>query len=463
MKRKIISLSIILFGAIGCPAYATKTAGSMDLSLLAEKLGVEKRLPLSDITSVKEENKGYAINLNDALRGGIAHSYEVEASVYHQESFNQNMRAAMGALLMKLDFRISGGVGASETQAQALAKTYRREEALTMTQPLIDYAAYQEYQRQSMLSNSADVELMDTKAKNMLEVANAFLATLQSKLVVTMGEEYELLLKELEDYMKARAAGGGASQADFNRVKSRVSNLRSALTDARASAKVNARNLERLIGDLPAWLDMSGSAAISMPESMQDARSAAMSQNMEIVKARKDAEAVQREIETSRARFFPKLTVEVSATRTLNSGGTPGFMNDNKVMLVLTQPLFAAGSDLAQLRAVVARLNESQAKIKLAESKLGQEIEASFDNMSSASERYDSVLDELESNKKVVTAFKEQLTSSNRSLLDVLDAYQRLHQSRLDLVQLFVVNMQTRFRIAYLTGQLSDEEFTKEK
>jgi adhesin transport system outer membrane protein len=54
----------------------------------------------------------------------------------------------------------------------------------------------------------------------------------------------------------------------------------------------------------------------------------------------------------------------------------------------------------------------------------------------------------------VVDAFRAQLTGGNRQLLDVLDAYQRLHQSRIDIVQVVVSAAQNEWRIAHLTGAL---------
>jgi outer membrane protein TolC len=54
----------------------------------------------------------------------------------------------------------------------------------------------------------------------------------------------------------------------------------------------------------------------------------------------------------------------------------------------------------------------------------------------------------------VVTAFRAQMVGSNRPLLDVLDAYQRQHQSRLDLTQALISEAQNQLRVAHLTGSL---------
>jgi outer membrane protein, adhesin transport system len=54
----------------------------------------------------------------------------------------------------------------------------------------------------------------------------------------------------------------------------------------------------------------------------------------------------------------------------------------------------------------------------------------------------------------VVAAFNEQLFATNRQLLDVLDAYQRLYQSKVDLTNLVVTEAQVRLQVSHLLGLL---------
>ncbi len=54
----------------------------------------------------------------------------------------------------------------------------------------------------------------------------------------------------------------------------------------------------------------------------------------------------------------------------------------------------------------------------------------------------------------MVAAFQAQLVGGNRPLLDVLDAYQRLHTSRVELATLVIGEAQNHVRVAHLTGRL---------
>ena len=82
------------------------------------------------------------------------------------------------------------------------------------------------------------------------------------------------------------------------------------------------------------------------------------------------------------------------------------------------------------------------------------ELEGAFSVIDSINPRFDSTRTELESNRRVVDAFREQLFAANRSLLDVLDAYQRLYQSKVDLTTLLVSETRTKLQLAHLSGRL---------
>jgi adhesin transport system outer membrane protein len=143
-------------------------------------------------------------------------------------------------------------------------------------------------------------------------------------------------------------------------------------------------------------------------------------------------------------------------TRHVNVGGNESYTRDNRAMVVLTLPLLNGGSDMAQMHASGSRRDELNAKARDVERKLALEIETTYANLEATSERFDSVREELEANRKVADAFQAQLTNASRQLLDVLDAYQRLYQSRLDLSQVLIVEARNQLRLAYLTGSLVD-------
>jgi outer membrane protein TolC len=427
----------------------------------AVRLGELSRLLELPLVLTMEPGKASAsvsvdsADLKSVARLGLAHSLEVEAARQRLETFGHTRDAARGALLPRADLRMAVGKGALVSTEPHL-HLQRQEYTATMRQALVDEPARRELKRQGVLTDSAELQLGGAASNALLESAGAWLAVLQSRVAVQLGIEYTSLLDELSRYITERAAAGGASPADRERVRGRVANVRAGMADANAALKVATRNLNRLTGTVPASISLSFPASeFTVPAEREGARDLALLQNFELLAARAEVVAAEVEGDIARSRFLPRMELELTHSRTTNSGGQENFSRDTRGMVVLSVPLANGGTDLAQVRASKSRRNELQAKASNVERKLSLELETAYANLEASAQRYSAVRDELEANAKVVAAFKAQMLGSNRSLLEVLDAFQRLHQSRLDLTQSLVSEAQSQLRVAHLTGALA--------
>ena len=418
------------------------------LSMLARLLKLPNSLAVADAAD------GQALSLAEAQLAARAWSTDVEAAQQRVKSFGHARDAARGALLPRADARLAAGRGELTSVDPAL-RLERREKMLSLRQALFDESARYEWNRQRLLVGSAELQLDDAVSQALLDSGVAYLTGLQLRVTIELGAEYEQLLAELMRYVSERAQAGGASPADRERVRSRVANVRSGLADTRSNLVAALRNLQRVTGrSIGAFrLDARGSE-VGVPERL-DALTLARTNNPELLAARTEAIAAEADRQGLQSRFLPRAELEITYNRSTNAAGTASQINDTKVMLNLTLPLLNGGADLARMRGAESRRAELNAQALGVERKLALEVETAYANLDAATARFASVREELEANRKVVDAFRAQLLGGNRSLLDVLDAFQRLHQSRVDLSQLLVTQAQTRLRIAHLTGTLT--------
>lgn len=394
-----------------------------------------------------------ALALTSAIDMGLGINLDLQAADFHATSANELRAAARGALLTKLDVKMGYGRGFLESVEPHITLP-RRETTVTLRQPLYDAPARSEWQRQGILSDSARVQRNGAASGAALEIGQAYLQAMQLRLTIEINKDYETLLSELLRYITERAAGGAASPADRERVKSRVAAARTAMADARANFRMAQRNLERLLGQPVSSMGLMGLDQLGIPQDADSARDLLRAQNNDLLAAQADVAASRAERAGYMGRFQPRVELEITRLNNVNAGGTETRFNDTKAMLMVTIPLLNGGSDIAQARAAAARSEEQQAKALNVERKLLQDLESSYANIDSAAERYRSTMEELQANESVVEAFKAQLTGSNRSLLDVLDAYQRLYQTRLDITQLVITETQHHLKVAHLTGSL---------
>lgn len=416
-----------------------------NLKLMADLLQLPKLLPL--------EEEGPALSLLDAAQMGLNNNPEAEAARWRVKSFEATSRAALGALLPRLELRFAAGKGRLSNSAASNALT-RQDISAVLTQPVYDEAARQEWGRQKQLVGSAKAQLDGAESQAVLDTGMAWMSILQNRVSIELGQEYTALLNELERYISERVAGGGASPAERERVTARVANVRAGLIDNQAGLKAALRNFQRLTNITPSALNLDEVPTLELPDRVLTAQDMARTQNAEIRVSRAEREAAESERLVRRGAFLPRVAVELSHTRSLNSAGTEAKSTDTKGMMVMTMSLLNGGADMAQMMASEARRNELDSRTEVARRRVVQDLETAYTNLSASTQRLAAVREELVANRKVVEAFRAQLTSGNRQLLDVLDAYQRLHQSRLDLLQLVVNTTQIEWRVAHLTGRL---------
>jgi len=454
LRHRLLVCTALALAALPLRAQAVSAAEAAPIrSLRMNDLPEVLQVPASLAVGTDGKTAGDALNLRNAVIQGLGYSPDVRAARFRAESFEQTQRAARGALLPRVELRAAVGRGHLES-ADPPVSLPRKDGSAQLTQALVDESSRREWRRQGVLADSALRQVDGAESTAGLEVAGAYLQALQSRLTIEVSQGYETLLAELLRYVSERAAGGGASAADRERVRARVANARANIADGRAGLNVALRNLERLVGQAPARLDVGGPASLGIPADLNAAKALALAQNADLRAARAEVDAADWARASAQARFLPKLSLEVSHSRNVNAAGTESYFRDTKAMVVLSVPLANGGTDLAQMRAAVAQREEKTALALAVERKLLQELDAAYANLEAVAERYRSVREELDADRAVVKAFQAQLTAANRSLLDVLDAYQRLYQTQLDMTSLVIGETQNHLKVAHLTGTL---------
>ena len=415
-------------------------------------LSLPETLPLNE--AADPAMSGAATSLQQSIEAGVANSLEVKAAMARREAGRQGVLVARGALLPQLEARAGAGTGRLGSVSPAEDR-HRKEGNITLRQTLFDAPAWREVDRQNLLSDATELQLQAATSAAALETATAYLQALQARTSLALGTDYEKMLGTLLTLVTDRAQGGATSMAERDRVRARVANARSQMADARANLRAAQRNLATLTGGAPEVLVVGVPSSLTVPVEADDARSEARLFNADLYSARLEAQALGQEAQTARGKLLPRLDAELSHSRATNASGLPSYQRDTKGMVVMNWALLSGGSDIAQQRGALARQKEKQLRADDIERRLEQDIEAAYAALDTVNDRYAALKDELAANRTVVDAFRSQLVSGNRPLLDVLDAYQRLHQSRLDMAALVLGELQNHVKVAHLTGRLS--------
>jgi adhesin transport system outer membrane protein len=267
--------------------------------------------------------------------------------------------------------------------------------------------------------------------------------------------------------MTARVQAGGTTKADMQRVKGRVLNAMSAVIEAKGAYESGLVQLKRLTGAVPSSIAIPGSLLPELPKDFETAMATAIQSNNELQAALQDRDSVVQERRSMQGKFAPKFDIELSAIHSYNAGGiaasdpTPynpvyPSQNDKRAMLVMSWNLLDGGADLMQTKALEAKRLEYEYRARDIQRKLEESLRINFNTLRAVSGRINGVRQEIESNDIVIAAFNEQLFAANRSLLDVLDAYQRQYNSRTELARLLISEATASLEMLRNMGKLQE-------
>ncbi|MDX8386782.1 MAG: TolC family protein [Gallionella sp.] len=463
--------------SLSLPEYS---ALGMARSKLLASLNKSKTVALPSVEFLEAFDDGIShvknLTLFDAMALSLEYSYEVAAASAHRDTIGYQATAALGPLLPQVDLRYNRGTESSSPSSVTKAPTFdrlaedthkRTDSQIFIRQTLFDLPSYFERQRQNFLLQAAEHNLSNSQERVAYETLISYLRLIQLRLNVVMVEAYEAELKKLLNYMNVRMQGGGASKADMQRVKGRVLHSTAAVIEARGAYESGLIEFKRMTGVVPSSLVIPDKLLPVLPATFGAAMSAAIANNDELQAALRDVESVSQEHNAMRGKYSPRLDLEISSLQTFNAGGIAGSdpqpgstlyktQKDKRVMLVFNWNLFSGGADRMQDKALNSKRLEFEYRAKDVQRRLEESIRVNFNALRALNGRIDGVRLEMEANDGVLAAFKEQLFSANRSLLDVLDAYQRQYNSRTELTRLMLAESTAGLQMLRNMGKLQE-------
>lgn len=403
-------------------------------------------------------------DLTSTVERALSGSFDVAATASRTQAQRELVDVARGQLLPKIDLRANTGrelskPGSVLDEATGLPVSRslhsRDDSAVVFRQAIWDGPAAGEFARQRALYQAALAGLGSARDQLALDAASAYLDLVQYRLQLQFARDYRVGLERLYAFVERRSQGGGSSAAEAERVKARAINARSTVIEAQGALESALVSYRRLVGGVPEAIRTDDSGGVRDLPGVDAALARAKQGNPQLVQLRETLTSIDAEERAATTKLYPKFEIEVGNFRTTNAGGRPGTTDDTRAMFVMNWNLLAGGSDLAQLRSVKARQDETKFRILDVERRLNEALRVTYNTLDAVTQRAGAVRDELIANQRVVAAFEEQLVLANRPLLDVLDAQQRLFQSRAELLRLTALQANLSLQVRRQLGGLA--------
>lgn len=400
----------------------------------------------------------HATTLEKAIKDTLAWHPEVSSSSNSRYSADQDLRSAQGGYLPSLD--VQAGTGWEQTdnattraQGDHQRDLNRSESSITLTQNLFNgFATTSEVARQKATVNSRAWTVLNTSENTALTAVQTYIGVLMRQKMVALAEENLKNHERVFDQIRLRTEQGVGRQADYEQAEARLAQARNNLLTEQTNLEDAKANYQSVTGNEPDNLTMP--MKFPVPASLEEAKREMLENSPLLKQAAADVEATHQQYEAQKSRFYPDVNMEVGRTMNNNIDGTRGHDQEWQAMVRMRYNLYNGGSDKATLTSYAYKMKEAEDIRNNALRQLNEELRLSWNALQNAEKQVPIAKEYAERSMTVRTAYQEQFSLGDRTLLDMLDSENEVFTAQRRYVEMQFTEMFNTYRISARTGLL---------
>jgi len=398
-----------------------------------------------------------AQTLPEAMQKALEVHPEIQAGVNARTAADYQLRAAKGGYLPKVD--LTAGYGREGTDSPSTGNRWetlnRGESAIRLRQMVFDgFATSNEVGRQQATVNSRAYSLLGTSERTGLEVAQVYLDVLTRREMVRLAQDNLTNHERVLDQIKLRTSRGVGRYADLDQAEARLAQARNNLITEQTNLADANTNYLSVVGQMPDELSAPAPFIDLLPASLDEARHQLVESSPILRSAESDIAAAEKQYETAKSTFYPRFDAELGRTADNNIDGVQGHNNEWQAMLRMNFNLYNGGSNKADLESKSYLANQALDIRNNALRQLNEELGLAWNALENANAQVPIAQQYVDHSIRVRSAYQQQFTLGERTLLDLLDSENETFTAQRRLVEVKNIQVYTQYRIKATMGQL---------
>ena len=415
-------------------------------------------LPRTTGSAPAEERTAPPWALADIVRATLQRSPSLRQTQAQHESAEARTGQSVADLLPTLSTRLASGRAETRLANKPDAETddYRTQ-TTRLVQPIYNHV---------LIKNLSGTRAAETAAAHRVEASReaVALSAIQAganlaaqRILIDDVAQHEAQLGEVLAYLEDRAASGASSRADLERARTRVLAARELRINQQAAYQTALYELERLLGHTPDALHLPFLNQLpGLPQTQAEIRRLVLDSNADLQALRADITAQEAAVSAQYGRLLPSLALSAERDHQENTEGPSPLQKDRRLLAVLNWSVSLGGKEIHGGREASAELRNRIARYDDEKQRLEQALETDFSLLLSASQRIAAGEAEQRAAQTVVEATREQMRVGRiGSLLDALDAFDRLYAARQKLALALSQQMSAHAQLLRRLGQLA--------
>ena len=430
---------------------------SLKLSDLAGSAIID--LPsLEDDSAASAKVAAQAMSLPNAVSQALRNSAQLSQVRAQYESSEARLGVTRADLLPNASLRWAGGPEKSESITIGSNNHQYTSQSARLTQPLFNLPLYKEFDSSRQSKDATALRLQAMRETTALAAARATVDLAVARITLNFSDDQLDQLNKILRYLEARTSAGAASQADLERARTRVLAARQTRLEQQTNYSNAMQEIYRLTGAIAQTLQLPSVNQLPVvPGSNNQIRELVKAKNFELLALKKEVDAQQSLVTAEYSKYLPVIGASLEYDSTENVGGTNVPTTNTRGLVVMTWNLSLGGKEYFAAQQASAELRSRQAKLDDETQRSTQATEADLTLLQSSTLRLQAAQAEQTSAQSVVNSVNEQLkTGRMGSLLEALDASDRLFGARSRITQALGQQMKAQAQLLNRLGLLSD-------
>lgn len=293
-----------------------------------------------------------------------------------------------------------------------------------------------------------------------MQSSTAYLDVVRDQAIVELQKNNEKLLKKRLDETVERFNVGEVTRTDVSQAQARYSRAKSDRIASEGDLEASKAVYAQVIGQTPLNLEEPANLNEYLPPNFNDALDYTKVNNYSIRYTKEILNSKTYEVAANTGALLP--TVSLDGTASTNKSDTSIYNRDTTVDNMewgvnLTVPLYSAGESRAKIRQSKYQKWQAQELVLEAERQAVSDVTSSWEYMTTNKAKIKSIQDQVKANEIALDGVQKEEALGNRTILDVLDAYQELLNSNVEEVKArrdyYVSSMQLMSAMGKLTAE----------
>lgn len=302
------------------------------------------------------------------------------------------------------------------------------------------FSGFQTYNAVKAADSAAKAEianLYDVEQSILLAASTAYLAVVRDEAIVKLQKNNENLLKKQLDETLARYNVGEVTRTDVAQSRASYAQAQSEVISAEGNLAISKANYLDVVGKEAEDVRFPENLSGLFPTNFADALNYAQTHNYALLAAQKSLKAAKYNVSSKKGALLPEVSFTASNGRNTISSHTsknPSTTSTEYVVDV-SVPLYTGGATQAAIRKSKYQRWAAQERLRAAEDAVKLGVTGSWEMMETNKANISSIKEQIKASAIALEGTQKEEALGNRTVLDVLNAYQTLLISQVNEVK----------------------------